>query len=115
METTPSTKNSARRGRSYAEVVSQAQVMTAGLKNNAAEVAKRGIDADFVTRLQNNRSAAIAMNDEQEKLKADLKVKTEALNAKVKEITDQLAEARKVVKLSIPKAQWKEFGIEDKR
>lgn len=89
--------------------------MAAGLKNNAAEVAKRGIDAEFVTRLENNRSNAIAMNDEQEKLKADLKVKTAEFEAKMNEISLQLAEARKVVKLAIPQPQWKEFGIDDKR
>ncbi|MGP1436735.1 MAG: hypothetical protein ACTTKN_08930 [Phocaeicola sp.] len=108
-------KRVTRRSRSYAETVSNAQVMVTALKANAEAVAKRGINAAFVTALEENRATAITYNDEQEKLKADLKLKTEALNTKIKEITAQLAEARKVVKLAIPKAQWKEFGMDDKR
>ncbi len=101
--------------KNYAEVISQAQVMATGLKNNQAEIAKRGIGADFVTELEQIRIEAIALNDEQERLKAELKLKTEALNAKMDIIHTKLSEARKVVKLSIPQSQWLEFGIGDKR
>lgn len=100
---------------SFAEIVSQAQVMSSGLKNQSAEVAKRGIDADFIAKLEEARVAAIALNDEQERLKAELKAKTEALDAKMKSLTSLLSEAKKVVKLAIPQASWKEFGIQDKR
>lgn len=100
---------------SFAEIVSQAQVMSTGLKNQSAEVAKRGIDADFIAKLEEARVAAIALNDEQERLKAELKAKTEALDAKVKSISALLSEAKKVVKLAIPQTGWKEFGVQDKR
>ena len=101
--------------KNYAEVISQAQVMATGLKTNQTEVAKRGIGADFVAELEKARTEAIALNDEQERLKAELKLKTEALNAKMDIIYTKLSEARKVVKLSIPQAQWLEFGISDKQ
>lgn len=89
--------------------------MSTGLKNQSEAVAKRGIDTDFITQLEKEREAAIALNDEQERLKAELKAKTEALDAKVKSISVLLSEAKKVVKLAIPQAGWKEFGIQDKR
>ena len=38
--------------RTYAEIISQAQVMATGLKANQAEVARRGIDTGFVTELE---------------------------------------------------------------
>jgi len=89
--------------------------MATGLKNNAQVAAKRGLDTEFITLLETNRAEAITLNDEQEKLKADLKIKTEALDGKMAAITAMLSEARKIVKIAIPKAQWKEFGMEDKR
>lgn len=101
--------------RTYAEIISQAQVMATGLKANQAEVARKGIDTGFVTELEKTRLEAIALNDEQEKFKSALKIKTEELNAKMDIISAKLSEAKKVVKLSIPKAQWLEFGIGDKR
>ncbi|MDO5665320.1 MAG: hypothetical protein Q4G63_08705 [Bacteroidia bacterium] len=108
-------RKSTRPKRSYAETVSAAQVMATGLKNNAEIMSKRGLDTEFVTALETDRADAITYNDEQEKLKADLKLKTEALDAKMTSINAKLSEARKIVKISIPKGQWKEFGIEDKR
>ena len=101
--------------KTYAEQISQAEVMTAGLKNNAAQVARRGLDEAFVTKLDADRKAATALNNEQEKLKADLKAKTAQLDATLAELDKGIAEARKVVKLDFPKDQWREFGIEDKR
>ena len=101
--------------KTYAEQISQAEVMTAGLKNNAAQVARRGLDEAFVNKLEADRLAAVALNNEQEKLKADLKAKTAQLDATLAELDKGLAEARKIVKLDFPQGQWREFGIEDKR
>lgn len=101
--------------KSYAETISQAQVMATGLNNQSAEVAKRGIDADFIKKLEKTRTDAINLNDEQERLKAELKSKTETLDTKMKELGAMLSEAKKIVKIAIPQSGWREFGIEDKR
>lgn len=100
---------------SYAETISRAQIMATALTANATQVAKRGIDDAFVTEMEAIRQEAKTLNDEQEKLKADLKTKTDALTAKMESLTKKYSEAKKVVKLDFPQTQWKEFGIEDKR
>jgi uncharacterized protein YceH (UPF0502 family) len=100
---------------SYAEQISQAQVMLAGLERHADQVAQRGLTKIFVSQLSDNTTGAIALNNEQEKLKADLKAKTAQLEAKLAEINQAMAEARKIVKLDFPQSQWKEFGIDSKR
>ena len=107
--------NEIMRNISYAEQISKAQVLISGLKANANQIARRGLDEAFVTRMDNNRTDATALNDEQERLKAALKMKTAELDAKLVELDLQAAEARKVVKMDFPQNQWKEFGIEDKR
>jgi hypothetical protein len=100
---------------SYAEQISNAQVMVSGLKGNAEKVARRGIDGAFVTGLDANLQSVTTLNNEQEKLKADLKAKTAELDAKLLEVEAAVAEAKKIVKMDFPKEQWKEFGIADKR
>lgn len=100
---------------SYAELISMVEVMASGLKNNADEVAKRGISAEFVKEMEKLRTEAITLNNEQERLKAELKSKTESLNAKLEALSDKFSESKKVVKLSIPKTSWLEFGVTDKR
>ncbi|ATA89884.1 hypothetical protein [Capnocytophaga stomatis] len=100
---------------SYAELVAKAQVMVAGLKNNPQEVQKRGIDSEFTTLLEKQCEEAIALNNEQERLKAELKAKTEEFVQKLSAIHEQMREANAVVKLAIPQAKWREFGIETSR
>ena len=100
---------------SYAELVAKAQVMVSGLKNNAQEVQKRGIDSEFTTLLEKQCEEVIALNNEQERLKAELKAKTEEFVNKLNAINEQMREATKVTKLAIPQARWREFGIETSR
>ena len=107
--------NEIMRNISYAEQISKAQVLISGLKANADQIARRGLDEAFVTRMDTTRSDATALNDEQERLKAALKMKTAELDAQLVELDLQAAEARKIVKMDFPQNQWKEFGIEDKR
>ena len=93
---------------SFAETINSIQVMTIGMQNNATEASTRGWQDTKSTQLAALRTEAIKLNDEQERLKADLKTKTAELN-------EQMKEAKKVVKLGFPQSQWKEFGVADKR
>ena len=99
----------------YAEQISGAQVMVAGLRSNAGQVNRRGIDDQFINKLDSDRITAATLNDQQEKLKADLKLKTAELDAKMAEMDKAVTEAKKIVKLDFPQDQWRQFGIEDKR
>ena len=94
--------------KSYAESINDAQVMTTGLHNNATEASQRGWQQTNNDRLISIREEAIALNGEQEKLKADLKTKTAELSTLMKE-------AKRVVKLTFPQSRWYEFGVTDKR
>jgi len=100
---------------SYAEQISGAQVMVAGLRANAGQVSRRGLDDQFINKLDSDRLSAAALNDQQERLKAELKSKTAELDAMMAEMDKGVTEAKKIVKLDFPQEQWKQFGIEDKR
>ena len=101
--------------KSLAEIINKSRLMIAGLKHNAPEVARRGADSSFVAEYENELRELERLDEEQERLKAQLKSKTEEVDAKKRQVESKLAEAKKVVKLAIPKAQWVEFGMEDKR
>jgi len=99
---------------SFAERINSSKVMLTGLQANAEAVAKRGIDAEFITNLQSAVTASETLNGEQEALKAGLKAKTAELDGKIAELKNLMSEAKKVVKLAINKTRWLEFGISDK-
>lgn len=101
--------------KSYAELLSSAQVMVTGLRSNATEINRRGMDDVFVNKIESDRTEAATLNDQQETLKAELKSKSAALDAKLAELEKGISEAKKVVKLAFPQDQWRQFGIEDKR
>jgi hypothetical protein len=100
---------------SYAEDIKNAEVMSAGLTTNAAQTAKRGLDKVFITKMQTDLKKAISLNNEQEKLKADLKRKTAELEAQMSVLNASVKQARKLVKIDFPQAQWVEFGITTKK
>ncbi len=101
--------------KTYAEKINSAEVMLAGLQNNADKVAKRGLDEAFITGLDTGLQTVIKLNNEQEKFKAALLQKTAELEAQLAALTAQVSEAHKIVKIDFPKEQWKEFGIQAKR
>lgn len=101
--------------RSFSKVIEFANVMSTGLAANAAQVAKRGISAEFTQGMVAETTKAQELDASQEKMKADLKLKTKELEESVTKLEGFLSEAKKVVKMDFPKAQWVEFGIQDKR
>lgn len=104
-------KKGTRPSKSLADTVNKAELMLKGLQANATEVAKRGLTAESLSTMQEAIQEMKERNAEQEKTKALLKMQTEAFNEKMEE----LSESKKVVKLSLPQAQWIEFGMTDKR
>ncbi|WP_454980590.1 hypothetical protein [Capnocytophaga haemolytica] len=100
--------------KSFADVIAQAGLIATGMKNNATEVAKRGADEAFVQKIVTTTEKVVQLNNEQEKLKASLKGKTEEYTKEMEELSKLLAEAKKVIKLSLPQTAWVQFGIEDK-
>ena len=105
----------ANRSYSYAEKINDTKVMLAGLNAQAERVGKRGITAEFITRLQTINEEAKTLDNEQEANKARLKEITKSLDEKMKEQDVLYREAKKAVKLEMEKESWKEFGIKDKQ
>ena len=101
--------------KAYATQISDAQVMTAGLNANLDLLKERGMTPEFTEKLKDEINTAIEQNNAQEKLKADLKASTVALDKTLGKINDAMKEATKVVKLQMPQVQWKEFGIKAKK
>ena len=101
--------------KSYSKTITDTQVMVNGIKDNKKVLSRRQIDDKFAASLQVDVDTCIALNNEQETLKAKLKAKTEELDKAMAEMNKKSSEARKIIKLDMPKSTWREFGIEDKR
>jgi vancomycin resistance protein YoaR len=97
--------------KTFAETMNSAQLMMTALKTNLETLKKRGMTQEFIDAFEASVSGINAKNSEQERLKADLKSATAAIDTLLKQLDTQMKEAVKVVKLDIPPAQWKEFGI----
>jgi len=97
------------------DILLQAEILAKGLRNNLAKVTPRGIDEGWVVDLEAQRQQVVDLESEQETLKALLKEKTEILDRKRADLLAKIGEGKKVVKLQIPQARWKEFSIADAR
>ena len=101
--------------RSYAEVINDAKLMVSGLKSNTDRVSKRGLDKDFISKLESIMVKSQTLDNEQEDLKAKLKTKTSELDNEMMELEKLMSESKKVVKLEMTQETWKAFGISDKK
>jgi beta-glucosidase-like glycosyl hydrolase len=101
--------------KTYAQVISDADVMTRGIREHQDVLANRQIDVVFADAIKASVDLCVSLNGEQEALKARLKEKTEQLDKAMAVLEKKTGEARKIIKLDIPKSLWKEFGITDKR
>jgi len=100
---------------SLAKLLIDTGLMLGGLKNHGETLGRRGIDAEFLARFAGLRDRALNLNAEQEALKARLEEKTAELEIVLEELDRQRSEAKKVVKLDLPRTHWVEFGFNDKR
>ena len=91
------------------------QLLSAGLKKNIAQLKNKGIDEQFISKLDSDTALASSYNKEIEKLKADLKTKTHQANIKLNEVKWQVREAKKIIKRDFDKEIWQEFAINDKK
>ena len=99
----------------YSTRITDAQVMIHGIRENQDILQERLIDAEFADKLDNFVANSIGYNNEQEVLKAKLKEKTAQLREELAALDKKTSEARKIIKLYMPQASWREFGISDKR
>lgn len=100
---------------SLGETLSGAHVLVAGLKANLDKLKRRGLDEAFVGSIEDLNKNLATLNAEQEALKSRLKEKTAQLDGALSELKTKTSEARKVVKLELGQASWREFGITDAR
>ena len=101
--------------KSFAQTLSDARLMVAGVSQNLDALKAIGISDSDLAALEAALAETSALDVEQEKLKADLKDCTAKLGDASKALTGQLAAVKKRVKLAIPQTRWKEFGIADSR
>ena len=85
--------------------------MAGALGANLETVESRGVTQAEIDSFKANIDKAISDNNNQEKLKADLKKSTADLEASVGVISKSTSEFAKLVKMLIPQERWKEFGI----
>ena len=100
--------------KTYSEKVVSAKVMLDALKNNRENL-PAGVTEEKINDLENLKLLTEKLNSEQEKMKAQLKQKTEELDDSLKKLSDIYSEMKKRVKIDVPKLLWKEYGINDKK
>jgi hypothetical protein len=101
--------------KTQSEEITDAGVMASGIRANQDVLAQRKIDMAYADQLQAEIDTCIALNVEQETLKAKLKAKTEEFDKAFASMQKKATEARKIIKLDMPQSSWREFGINDKR
>jgi acyl-[acyl carrier protein]--UDP-N-acetylglucosamine O-acyltransferase len=99
---------------SIAEQLNRAGLMLAGLSAHAERLARRGIDREFIARLESRYRQLEEYHSEQQACKARWMEQTELRRGVQAEVDALCREARKMVKVELPPESWREFGITDR-
>ncbi|MDO4228354.1 MAG: membrane-binding protein [Capnocytophaga sp.] len=100
--------------KSYSEKVVQTRIMVDALKNNVDNL-PAGVTQETINKLEELKVLAETLNSEQEKLKAQLKSKSEELDKTLTELSNLYIQTKKRVKIDVSKSLWKEYGFSDKK
>ncbi len=101
---------------SFSELKTKATVLSSNMKLNVEKISRYGIELPaFTNEMDADLLQADVLNNEQERLKSELKAKTEELNALMLKLEKNYAHGKKVVKLAEPQANWVAYGITDKK
>lgn len=87
------------------------KVMIANIKTNQARLTPWGITPEYVTKMEALFNEVLAMDNNHEALKAQLKTMTADLNAKMQELEQMFRDARKVIKIQEPQEAWVGYGF----
>jgi hypothetical protein len=99
----------------HSDQIEKTQQLLDGIKNNQNLLKNKGLDGSFIKQLESENNLLMAYNDENEKLKVDLKAKIQRANQKLDEIKNKVNIAKKIIKRDFEQEKWRHFGVSDKR
>ncbi|MBU0713138.1 hypothetical protein KJ762_14525 [bacterium] len=100
---------------SYAETVNKSKLKAGAIRSHLTDLASRGLDEAYVTTLETDITDTETKNAVQETKKAEQKVATAAVNTALSSLKAKNSEIDKLVKMTLPKETWVEFGITAKQ
>ena len=101
---------------SFSDLLTNSTLISDNIKLNAGKISRYGLDIPmFTDGMDADVNQLSMLNKEQERLKGELKSKTDELNSLQDELSEKYALARKTVKLAEPQTNWVAYGITDKK
>jgi hypothetical protein len=101
---------------SFSDLLRKSTSMSENIKLNPMKVGRYGLDLPmFTDQMDADVSRANALSKEQERLRGQLKSKTDELDLLKEKLNENYSTAKKVVKLAEPQSNWIAYGIEDKK
>lgn len=97
------------------EQIAKTRSLIAGLKQNVGLVKQKGLDEQFINKLESDNQLASTFNDECEQIREEFRIKTTKTRIKMNDVKSQVKEAKRIIKRDFDKSRWQEFGISDLR
>lgn len=101
--------------KSLAQTLTDARLLASGIRKNSEILAKRGINSERASEIEKLLLEVEQLDNEQESLKARLKTASEELKVKTDDLKTALSTDIRIIKVDVPQALWKEFGIQAKK
>lgn len=100
----------------FSELLTSSSILSDNIKLNAQKVGRYGLELPaFTDEMDADVELANTLNMQQERLKSELKAKTQELDEVQQRLRSNYATGKKTVKLAEPQTNWVAYGISDKK
>jgi len=99
----------------YLEQINKTNELIAGLRKKFSLVKNKGVDEEFIARLEADNKLLANYNEEIDQLKVTTKEKSSEAIRKLLEVKTRVKNAKEIIKQNFNSNSWLEFGIKDKR
>lgn len=101
---------------SFSDLQTKVPIMADNILINSEKIGKYGLELpDFAEGMKTDVQKAADLDKQQERLKSELKAKTEELDSLRKKLMKDYSLCKKTVKLAEPQVNWKSYGLDDKQ
>ena len=101
--------------KTISDQIEKIQLLISGLRKNLHLVTDKGINTELIDKMEAIGKTLAVQNEKVEVLREEVSKEIRIANQQHKELRDDFADTKRIIKQNFPQEEWEKFGVLDKR
>lgn len=101
--------------KTISDQIEKTQLLISGLRKNLHLVADKGINTELIDKMEAISKVLSEQNEKVEILREEVSKEIRIANQQHKELRDNFASTKRIIKQNFSQEEWEKFGLLDKR